>query len=105
MGGDEFIVILPFIDDERTERDISCMKDLMTYRTSKEKHIRYSASWGYANSGEKELSKGAGASAVYLLADTRMYTMKKSHHNESLGRLYDDLLQSMLSKGGVTNDE
>ena len=104
MGGDEFIVVLPYIDEERCERAIKCMVDLMCYRTSKEEHIRYSASWGYATNKELAFKAGATAQDVYLLADTKMYSMKKQHHNQSLGRLYDDLLKTCSQKGGSSNE-
>ena len=104
MGGDEFIVILPYIDTERTERDLSCMSDLMAYESSREVHIKYSASWGYANSKERDLLKVATPQKVYLLADSRMYEMKKSHHDQSLSRLYDDLLKNLSGKAGDTNN-
>ncbi|SFQ31149.1 diguanylate cyclase (GGDEF) domain-containing protein [Butyrivibrio proteoclasticus] len=104
MGGDEFIVVLPYIDEERCERAIKCMVDLMCFRTSKEEHIRYSASWGYATNKELSFKAGATAQDVYLLADTKMYSMKKQHHNQSLGRLYDDLLKTFSQKGGNSNE-
>lgn len=104
MGGDEFIVILPYIDDERTERDINCMSDLMAYESARETHIKYSASWGYANSKERNLLKVVTPQKVYLLADSRMYEMKKGHHNQSLSRLYDDLLKNLSGKAGDTEN-
>jgi len=104
MGGDEFIVVLPFINEERCERAIKCMIDLMMYRTSKEEHIRYSASWGSATSSDLKFKPDATAGDVYLLADTKMYAMKKQHHNQSLGRLYDDLIKNMNSTGGSANE-
>ncbi len=103
MGGDEYVIILPFVDENRTKRDINCMIDQMAYRTSKEDHIRYSASWGYATSSESA-TQGISAQGVYLLADQRMYEMKNLHHNQSLGRLYEDLIKKTTHVGGATND-
>lgn len=103
MGGDEFIVVLPFVDEERVLRDINCLNDQLAYRNSQESKLRFSASWGYAGSNDKELGGNHSAQAVYLLADKRMYIMKNQHHKESLGRLYDDLLNKVLGEGG--NDE
>ena len=100
MGGDEFIVVLPYVDDERTQRDIDCFNDLMDHRNSTETRLRFSASWGYASSKDKELKPGSDAQLVYLLADQRMYSMKGLHHKQSLGRLYDDLLNKILDEGG-----
>lgn len=103
MGGDEFIVVLPFVDEERIQRDINCLIDQMAYKNSQETKLRFSASWGYASSDDKELGGNHSAQNVYLLADKRMYVMKNQHHKESLGRLYDDLLNKVLREGG--NDE
>ncbi|RKM55949.1 diguanylate cyclase [Butyrivibrio sp. CB08] len=103
MGGDEFIVVLPYVDEERTERDIQCLSDQLAYRNSQESKLRFSASWGYADSKDKELGGNHSAQNVYLLADKRMYVMKNQHHKQSLGRLYDDLLNKVLGEGG--NDE
>ncbi len=100
MGGDEFIVVLPFVDDDRTQRDIDCLTDLMEHRNASESRLRFSASWGYASSKDKDLRFGADAQHVYLLADQRMYTMKGKHHQQSLGRLYDDLVNKLLDEGG-----
>ncbi len=104
MGGDEFIAILPYIDEERTQRDFDCLKDLMNYRNTVDGPIRYSASYGYAASNDSSLDHNATPQNVYLLADARMYSMKKQHHNESLGRLYDDLLNVTNNKEGGTAD-
>ena len=100
MGGDEFIAVLPYVDEERTKRDIQCLSDQLAYRNSKETRLRFSASWGYADSSDKELGGNRSAQNVYLLADKRMYIMKNQHHKESLGRLYDDLLNKVLGEGG-----
>ncbi|WP_026651575.1 GGDEF domain-containing protein [Butyrivibrio proteoclasticus] len=94
MGGDEFIVILPYIDEERAQRDIDCLSDMMAHENKKDNSIRYSASWGLADSKSKELPPGSNAKSVYLLADKKMYSMKKKHHSQTLGRLYEDLFKS-----------
>lgn len=103
MGGDEFIVVLPFVAEDRIIRDINCLTDQLAYRNSQESKLRFSASWGYASSNDKELGGNHSAQNVYLLADKRMYTMKNQHHKQSLGRLYDDLLNKVLGEGG--NDD
>lgn len=104
MGGDEFIVVLPFVDEDRTTRDLNCLTDQLDHRNSTETRLRFSASWGCATSKDKELPSYATAQNVYLLADQRMYVMKNKHHNQSLGRLYDDLLNKMLGEGGKDNE-
>lgn len=97
MGGDEFIVVLPYIDAERRDIDLSILSELMEYRNGKGRKIHYSASWGYAESIDSSLYHPT-AQQVYLLADKRMYSMKKKHHNESMRRLYEDLLKENKSK-------
>lgn len=101
MGGDEFIVVLPYVDNARTSRSINCFNDLMSYRNSLESRLKFSASYGVANSKEADIEKNPSAQNVYLLADTRMYKMKNEHHKQSLGRLYDDLMGVMSKEGGV----
>ena len=103
MGGDEFIVILPFVDDERTRRDIACFNDQMEHKNNNSTNLRFSASWGYASSRDKEIKSGSSAQKVYLLADQHMYVMKNQHHRQTLGRLYDDLLGKMMEKGGTSD--
>ncbi len=100
MGGDEFIVILPFVDDERCERDLRGLSDQLTYKNSQSSSLRFSTSWGYASSNDPELSDDRSAQNVYLLADKRMYSMKNKHHKQSLGRLYDDLINHIADQGG-----
>ena len=97
MGGDEFIVVLPYIDASRRDTNLAILSELMNYRNGKNSTIHYSASWGYAESLDPSLNNPS-AQLVYLLADKRMYSMKKKHHNESLGRLYSDLMKSQVSK-------
>ncbi len=100
MGGDEFIVILPFVNDERTQRDLTGLADQLEHRNQKESKLRFSASWGFASSRDKELGGNTDAQKVYLLADQRMYSMKNQHHKVSLKRLYDDLFNKILDEGG-----
>ena len=103
MGGDEFIVVLPYIDAPRRDTDLAILEDLMSYRNGKSSRIHYSASWGYAESIDPSLNNPS-AQLVYLLADKRMYSMKKKHHNESLGRLYNDLMKSQAKKEVSTSN-
>ena len=100
MGGDEFLVVLPYVDDERTQRDIDCFTDLMKHKNNTEPSLRFSASWGYAGSNDPDLEGNVSANRVYLLADQRMYVQKNFHHKQSLGRLYDDLVNKILDTGG-----
>ncbi|WP_029233526.1 GGDEF domain-containing protein [Butyrivibrio sp. VCB2006] len=101
MGGDEFIVILPYVDEDRLQRDLDCLNDLMTFRNGMEKHIKFSASYGYATSTDEKIQDNVTAQNVYLLADARMYKMKNAHHKQSLGRLYDDLMKKADKEGGL----
>ncbi len=77
MGGDEFIVILL---EDRTLNLTKRIHELYTIISDwnhKEQVFQYSASYGYAYS--YEVPNGS-ASEVYMLADSRMYEMKKEHH-------------------------
>lgn len=82
MGGDEFIVILT---DERSTgvtRRIHELYSLINEWNHKEQVFKYSASYGYAYS--YEVTSGS-SQEVYMLADSRMYEMKKEHHNTHKG--------------------
>ena len=103
MGGDEFIIILPYEDDERIQRDLSCLQDLMKHHNSDNGSLKYSASFGYASSTEEYFDHNVTSQQVYLLADTRMYKMKSTHHSQTLGRLCNDLLSESASKEGKEN--
>ena len=103
MGGDEFIIILPYVNDERVHRDLLCFEDLMKHHNSNKADIKYSASYGYASSTEMTSEHTVSSQQVYLLADTRMYKMKTSHHSQTLGRLCNDLMSESESKEGKEN--
>ena len=98
MGGDEFIIILPYVDEPRTRRDLACFEDLMNYHNSEKGNIKYSASYGFATSTEEGFNHDVNSQQVYLLADTRMYKMKMRHHSETLGRLCNDIINDPKSK-------
>ena len=104
MGGDEFIIVLPFVDEYRTNRDLNCLSDLMNYRNTVDTPFKYSASYGYAASNDSTFQHVPTAQQVYLLADTRMYKMKSAHHAQSLERLYDDLLKNNDQEGGDSDE-
>ncbi len=104
IGGDEYVCVLPYVDDERTQRDIDCLDDQMDHKNSSNSKLRFSASWGYASSTDSELHNKNDAKSVYLLADKRMYNMKNKHHKHTLNRLYDDLIGKLLSEGGDKNE-
>jgi diguanylate cyclase (GGDEF)-like protein len=80
MGGDEFIVILT--DD----RALSCTRRIHNFYSAinnwnrKETRFQYSASYGYAYS--HEVPSGS-AQEVYMLADNRMYEMKREHQTRN----------------------
>lgn len=79
MGGDEFLVIMT--DDRAlgTTRRIHDFYSMINDWNHKEQMFQYSASYGYAYS--YEVPTGS-AQEVYMLADNRMYEMKKEHHND-----------------------
>ncbi len=81
MGGDEFIVVLT---DDRAlgcTRRIHSLYSTINNWNKKETRFQYSASYGYAYS--HEVPSGS-AQEVYMLADNRMYEMKREH--QSRGR-------------------
>ena len=75
MGGDEFIVILTGDDCDRAEELITHMNKLIATRNLEEESFQYSVSWGLAKDGDGRL--GRRAHDVYMLADARMYDMKR----------------------------
>ncbi len=79
MGGDEFIVILT---DDRAlgcTRRIHGLYSTINNWNRKETKFQYSASYGYAYS--HEVPSGS-AQEVYMLADNRMYEMKREHQSK-----------------------
>lgn len=83
MGGDEFIVILLDEQASHCTKRIHDFYALLSEWNRKEQVFQYSASYGYAYSYEVPNSS---AQEVYMLADSRMYEMKKEHrHNNEMG--------------------
>ncbi|WP_034445022.1 GGDEF domain-containing protein [Butyrivibrio sp. AE2032] len=78
MGGDEFLVIMTEERALNTTRRIHDLYSMINDWNRKEQMFQYSASYGYAYS--YEVPTGS-AQEVYMLADNRMYEMKKEHHN------------------------
>lgn len=76
MGGDEFIVILTEDRALSTTRRIHELYSMINDWNHKEQVFQYSASYGYAYS--YEVPSGS-AQEVYMLADSRMYEMKREH--------------------------
>ncbi len=79
MGGDEFIVILTDDRTLSTTRRIHELYSMINDWNHKEQVFQYSASYGYAYS--YEVPSGS-AQEVYMLADSRMYEMKREHHQD-----------------------
>ena len=77
MGGDEFIVILLEDRTMSLTKRIHELYSIINDWNHKEQVFKYSASYGYAYS--YEVPNGS-ASEVYMLADSRMYEMKREHH-------------------------
>lgn len=78
MGGDEFMVILMEDRAFNVSKRIHELYSLINDWNNKEQAFKYSASYGYAYSNEVP---NGSAKEVYMLADARMYEMKKEHHN------------------------
>ncbi len=77
MGGDEFIVIMLEDRTLNVTKRIHELYAMINDWNHKEQVFKYSASYGYAYS--YEVPNGL-ASEVYMLADNRMYEMKREHH-------------------------
>ena len=76
MGGDEFIVILMEDRALQVTKRLHELYALINEWNRKEQLFKYSASYGYAYS--YEVPNGS-AKEVYMLADSRMYEMKREH--------------------------
>ncbi|MBQ8030401.1 MAG: GGDEF domain-containing protein [Butyrivibrio sp.] len=87
MGGDEFIVVLTEDRALNCTRRIHNLYSMINDWNRKEQRFQYSASYGYAYS--YEVPSGS-AQEVYMLADNRMYEMKREHQNS-------------LAKGGIVH--
>lgn len=79
MGGDEFIVILMEDRTINLTKRIHELYSIINDWNHKEQVFQYSVSYGYAYSFEVP---NGSASEVYMLADNRMYEMKREHHGK-----------------------
>ena len=80
MGGDEFIVVMTDEHALNCTKRIHELYNIISEWNSKEQSFQYSTSYGYAYS--YEVPNGL-ASEVYMLADSRMYEMKKEHRSDN----------------------
>ena len=80
MGGDEFMIVLTEDRALNVTRRIHEFYSMINDWNRKEQSFQYSASYGYAYS--HEVPSGL-AQEVYMLADSRMYEMKKEHQLNS----------------------
>ena len=79
MGGDEFIVILMEDRTLNLTKRIHELYSIISDWNHKEQAFQYSVSYGYSYSFEVPNSS---ANEVYMLADNRMYEMKREHHGK-----------------------
>lgn len=79
MGGDEFIVILMEDRTLNLTKRIHELYSIISDWNHKEQVFQYSVSYGYSYSFEVPNSS---ANEVYMLADNRMYEMKREHHGK-----------------------
>lgn len=79
MGGDEFIVILMEDRTLNLTKRIHELYSIISDWNHKEQAFQYSVSYGYAYSFEVP---SGSANEVYMLADNRMYEMKREHHGK-----------------------
>ena len=87
MGGDEFIVILTDDHAANCTRRIHELYSMIDDWNRKEQHFQYSSSYGYAYS--YEVPSGS-AQEVYMLADSRMYEMKREHQARKAGEVMEN---------------
>ena len=80
MGGDEFIVILMEEHSLNCTKRIHDLYSIIDEWNRKEIAFQYSTSYGYAYS--YEVPTGS-AKEVYMLADSRMYEMKREHQSSA----------------------
>lgn len=80
MGGDEFMIVLTEDRALNVTKRIHELYSMINDWNRKEQVFQYSASYGYAYS--YEVPSGL-AQEVYMLADSRMYEMKKEHQQNS----------------------
>lgn len=78
MGGDEFVVILTGDDCDSADARTRRMEQLLMQHNQRQQAFQYSVSYGIS-------SRGAGVATrraydIYLLADERMYGMKRARH-------------------------
>lgn len=78
MGGDEFIVVLTDDRALNCTRRIHELYSMINDWNRKEQNFQYSTSYGYAYS--YEVPSGS-SHEVYMLADSRMYEMKREHQS------------------------
>ena len=82
IGGDEFLVVIRGATREKNKEDIEArLKDLeerLWAQDRAESHIIHSVAFGYAFSDERP---GAHAHDIFLIADSRMYDLKRIQHD------------------------
>ena len=78
MGGDEFLVVLTRDDCDSLEARLARLKALAEEENKKESVFCYRISYGVAENGETD--SGRRTHDIFLLADRRMYDMKRANH-------------------------
>lgn len=80
MGGDEFLVILKGSQCSIVDAKLKELERELFRKNLDERVFRYSVSYGYA--GHNETHYGNNVRDIYLLADRRMYDMKRRKKQE-----------------------
>ena len=80
MGGDEFLVILTGSECAVTDAKLRELEHILFRMNLDEPYFHYSVSYGYASNAETHL--GNRVRDVYMLADRRMYDMKRKKKQE-----------------------
>ncbi len=80
MGGDEFLVILTGSECVVTEAKLKELEHILFDMNLEEPYFHYSVSYGYASNTETHF--GNHVRDIYMLADRRMYDMKRKRKQE-----------------------
>ncbi|MBP5330729.1 MAG: GGDEF domain-containing protein, partial [Lachnospiraceae bacterium] len=79
MGGDEFVVIIPGLENDVDQRIVEKMDKLGEELNADRKPLPLSFSYGICRSNDAAVSGSSDiVEAVYRVADERMYEMKKN---------------------------
>ncbi len=83
IGGDEFLVLIKTIEKEEIDKRLKLLDEKLLVLDQEDQEINHSVSYGYAYRSE---TKEKDTHTVFMLADKRMYSFKKTHYAHMMGR-------------------